>query len=216
MERSAFLLTEPSSRTNTRDMLEHGDEEDAEDIRRVLAGDASAYARLVARHARRLHDLARRMLRDGHEAEDIVQHAFLNAYNALPRFDLQRPFRHWLLRITSNLCRNRLAARKVRRKELAARGTGELLPTVPDRSTPRPEATWTPTVAQAIESLPEKYRLAVVLRYQHDCSLETISGITGVAVATVKTHLHRGRAALARLLAASETERAEDGTNPGR
>ena len=197
-------------------MLERHDEEDAEDIRRVLAGDPSAYAGLVARHARRLHDLARRMLRDGHEAEDIVQHAFLNAYKALPRFDLQRPFRHWLLRITSNLCRNRLAARKVRRKELAARGTDELLPTVPDRSADDPPPGWSAHVAEAIEQLPEHYRLAVVLRYQHDCTLEEISAITGIPVATVKTHLHRGRAALAKFLQPPETGQATGGTEGGR
>ena len=186
-------------------MTERRDEEDAEDIRRVLAGDQSAFAGLVARHARRVHDLARRMLRDAQEAEDTAQQAFLNAYRALPRFDLGRPFRNWLLRITSNLCRNRLAARKVRRKERAARGTDELLPTLaaPDLETP-PEG-WSPSVQEALTALPERYRLVVILRYQHGCSLAEISGITDTPLPTVKTHLHRGRAALRRLLSPPET-----------
>lgn len=193
-------------------MSEQRDEEDAEDIRRVLAGDQAAFAGLVARHARRVHDLARRMLRDRQEAEDVAQQAFLNAYKALPRFDLARPFRHWLLRITSNLCRNRLAARKVRRKELAARGTDEILPTLPGDPAPEPPAGWTPDVGAALSSLPERYRLAVILRYQHECSLEEISEITGTPVPTVKTHLHRGRAALRGLLAPRETEEPAEGT----
>lgn len=193
-------------------MPKRRDEEDAEDIRRVLAGDRSAFAGLVARHARRVHDLARRMLRDQQEAEDVAQQAFLNAYKALGRFDLSRPFRHWLLRITSNLSRNRLAARKVRRKELAARGSDEILPTLPARGdAERPEG-WTRSVREALEALPERYRLPVVLRYQHDLSLEEISQITDTPVATVKTHLHRGRAALRGLLAAPETEAPDTGT----
>ena len=193
-------------------MPKRRDEEDAEDIRRVLAGDRSAFAGLVARHARRVHDLARRMLRDQQEAEDVAQQAFLNAYKALGRFDLSRPFRHWLLRITSNLSRNRLAARKVRRKELAARGSDEILPTLPAReAAERPEG-WTRSVRAALEALPERYRLPVVLRYQHGLSLEEISQITDTPVATVKTHLHRGRAALRGLLPEPETDTPDTGT----
>jgi RNA polymerase sigma-70 factor (ECF subfamily) len=193
-------------------MAERRDEEDAEDIRRVLAGDRSAYAAIVKRHARRVHDLARRMLRDAHEAEDTAQQAFLNAYKALDRFDLQRPFRNWLLRITSNLCRNRLAARGVRQKERAAQGTDALLPQVPAPA-PEPEAPdWTPGVEEAIHRLPEPYRLAIVLRYQHECSLQEIADIAEIPVATVKTHLHRGRAALGKLLQASETGSEASGT----
>ena len=192
-------------------MATRHDEEDAEDIRRVLAGDPSAYAGLVARHGRRVHDLARRMLRDAQEAEDIAQHAFLNAYKALDRFDLRRPFRHWLLRITSNLCRNRLAARTVRKKEWGARGSSELLPSIAAGETGADAAPWTPTVRDAIDALPETYRLAIVLRYQHDCSLEEIAAITDTPVATVKTHLFRGRAALARLLPADRSTHSRNG-----
>jgi RNA polymerase sigma factor (sigma-70 family) len=196
-------------------MSEHRDEEDADDIRRVLAGEGSAYGGLVSRHARRVHDLARRMLRDAHEAEDVTQQAFLNAYKALGRFDLARPFRHWLLRITSNLCRNRLAARKVRQKELAARGKDELLPALP--APPRDAETeaspaWTPSVRAALEALPERYRLPMLLRYQQDCTLGEISEITGIALATIKTHLHRGRAALRAGLTPPETETGTGGT----
>jgi len=56
----------PGERLQERDRL------DAADIRRIRAGDAAAFQGLVDRHARRVHDLARRMLRDRHEAEDIA------------------------------------------------------------------------------------------------------------------------------------------------
>jgi RNA polymerase sigma-70 factor (ECF subfamily) len=193
-------------------MPQSSDAQDAEDIRRVLSGDPAAFAGLVARHGRRVHDLARRMLRDAHEAEDAAQHAFLNAYRALERFDLARPFRHWLLRITSNLCRNRLAARKVRAKELAATGGEDLPPDPPARPHPeRPDAE-AERVREAIERLPERYRLPVVLRYVHQLPLQAISEITEIPVATIKTHLHRARSALREMLAGGETPAPGAGT----
>jgi RNA polymerase sigma-70 factor (ECF subfamily) len=176
------------------------DAEDAQDIRRVLAGDAGAFRGLIARHARRVHDLARRMLRDAHEAEDAAQQAFVNAFRALDRFDLDRPFRHWLLRITSNLCRNRIAKRKVRAALLSPTGGENVLP----EPSARPEAPEAPldsdlrqaAVQAAIAALPERYRLPVVLFYVHDLPVAEIAEITDTPQATVKTWLHRGRAAL--------------------
>lgn len=193
------------------------DPRDTADVQRVLAGDAQAYAGLVDRHSRRAYDVARRMLRDPHEAEDAVQHAFLNAFKALARFDTTRPFRHWILRITSNLCRNRLAARKVRKHLLSPTG-GEEMPPDPEAETGAPAAPLLAAgaaadVREAIEALPERYRLPIVLKYLHEHSLEEISQITGIAVATVKTHLHRGRAALKKLL--EKPPEAPDGAGGG-
>jgi RNA polymerase sigma-70 factor (ECF subfamily) len=176
---------------------------DADAVARVLAGDPEAFGVLVARYGRRLHDLARRMLRDAAEAEDVVQHAFLNAYRALARFDARRPFRHWLLRITTNLCRNRIASRRVH-----PRAVGED-PDDPGAERAAPEASPSPggldplettRVREAVERLPDAYRLAVVLRYAHGLSVEDVAEVTGEPVATVKTHLHRARAALRRSL----------------
>jgi RNA polymerase sigma-70 factor (ECF subfamily) len=198
-------------------VLDAAPDEDAATVRAVLAGDPEAFAALVARHARRVHDLARRMLRDAEEAEDVVQHAFLNAYRALDRFDPRRPFRHWLLRIASNLCRNRLESR---RREPRARGTAD--DGADARSDPpaRPDTGPGPEdrrdalrVRAAIEALPPPYRLAAVLRYVQGLSLEAIVEITEEPLGTVKTHLHRARAALRRALGeADETRGARAGT----
>ena len=189
-------------------------EEDARDIRRVLAGDATAFEGIVARHGRRVYDLARRILRDPHEAEDAAQHAFLNAFKALERFDTARPFRNWILRITTNLCRNRLAARKVRAHELRPQGGDEPLPE--PEGAPAPVAGVDPEAAASLEAaiadLPERYRTAVILRHVHGLPLEDISAITNTPVATVKTHLHRGRSALRDLLTSAETDPEDAGT----
>jgi RNA polymerase sigma-70 factor, ECF subfamily len=185
-------------------------DDDARVIERVLSGDREAFGLLVARHGRRVHDLAARMLRDSVEAEDVAQQAFLNAYRALPRYDPRRPFRHWLLRIASNLCRNRFEERRRRPLTFTAAGppdsAGESPAALDPAAPPLPPA---PTdddrleaerVRAAVASLAEPYRLATVLRYSQGLSLEDISEVTGVPVATVKTHLFRARAALAALL----------------
>lgn len=199
-------------------------EADADAVAQVLAGDREAFALLVARYARRVHDLARRMLRDATEAEDVAQQAFLNAFRALARFDPRLPFRHWLLRITSNLCRNRLAER--RRRPVAFGGAGESDEHEPrtidrtvsgggDRVADGGDSTDAARVRAALEALPERYRMTAVLRYAHGLSLDEIAEITEEPEATVKTHLHRARAALARLLATpppNETEAARGGT----
>lgn len=188
--------------------------EDRRDALAAQAGDREAFARLVERYTRRLHDLARRMLRDPHEAEDVVQHAFVNAWRAIDRFDTERPFRNWMLRIASNLCRNRLAARG-RRQELPPRGGDDPLPEVeaPPASAGAPLAPG--RVRLAIEALPERYRLPVILHYVQDLPLRDVAEITGAPVATVKTWLHRGRAALRALLEVPETSAPESGTTPG-
>ena len=191
-------------------MVESGADDDTEAVRRVLAGDREAFGVLVARYGRRLHDLARRMLCDASEADDAVQQAFLNAFRALDRFDPRRPFRHWLLRITTNLCRNRLAARRHRpvptgvgveddgiAREPAARG--DEMPA--GSSDVRADAE---RVRGALEALPETYRLAAVLRYVHGLDIAEIAEITDDPVPTVKTHLHRARAALAVALGSAE------------
>src|SRR5262245_27593156 len=150
------------------------------------------------------------MLRDAAEAEDAVQQAFLNAFRALDRFDPRRPFRHWLLRITSNLCRIRLVARR-HRPEPSGLGAGDrgdtgddrVLPDPPARSDTASDADRDSDVARdadrvrlALDALPDTYRLAAVLRYVHGLDLAEIAEITDDPVATVKTHLHRARAVL--------------------
>ncbi len=196
-------------------------DEDAVAIGRVLAGDREAFGLLVARYGRRVHDLARRMLRDAHEAEDAAQQVFLNAYRALPRFDPRRPFRHWLLRIATNACRNRLAARRAgpRVGSLTATdpdGASETLDPADPAGDPASEGEGpafpsdarldAERVRAAIEDLPDTYRLAVVLRYAQALPLVVVSDIPGHPGAPPNPPPPRGRAARRRPPAGPEEE----------
>lgn len=80
---------------------------DAELVTAARAGDGAAWEALVRAHEAATFRLAYLLLGDAADAADVAQEAFIRAYRALDRFDLSRPLRPWLLRITANLARNR-------------------------------------------------------------------------------------------------------------
>lgn len=202
-------------------MDEAPDARDQQDLAAIRAGERERFRGLVVRHGPRVYDLARRLTRDAHLAEDVTQQAFQRAWQALDRFDASRPFRHWILRIATNLCRN-LHARRTNRRELLggpgghAGGPGEGDDEQAfDPADARPEATpgglalaggFDPPkdLRAAIERLPERYRTPLVLHHLHGLALEAVAEILELPVATLKTHLFRGRQALKDLLLGPE------------
>ncbi len=85
--------------------------QDAADMASLCSGDDEAMTRLMRRHAPRLHSVIARMLKDGTEAADVVDEAFIRVYRHRLRFDLQARFTTWLYTIALNLARNRLRHR---------------------------------------------------------------------------------------------------------
>lgn len=161
-------------------------------VRRAQSGDQAAFTKLVYQHQRFVYNLALRGVSDPHEAEDIVQEAFLRAWQALPRFQQKAKFRTWLYRIVVNLCYNRLPRLK---EELAAIPV-EVIEALPDDVPDNPENVMRNIERRAflheqIERLPDGYRLILLLRYQQGLSYQEISEVTEMPLGTVKTGLHR-------------------------
>jgi len=96
-----------------------GSDDDTETVAQARAGDADAFRRLVERHSRDVFRLAYRMTRNEHDAEDVVQEAFLRAYRNLDRFEERAHFGSWVYRIAANCAYDSLRARE-RRQESAA------------------------------------------------------------------------------------------------
>ncbi|MBP7243481.1 RNA polymerase sigma factor [Amaricoccus sp.] len=170
---------------------------DDELIRRYALGDAVAARTLVERHAPRLLAVARRMLGDAAEAEDVAQETMLRLWRGASAW---RPGEAgvgtWLYRVASNLCLDRLRRR---------RPTGELSDDAPDD---RPTAVATLARADraaaldaALALLPERQRLAIVLRHFEERGNPEIAAALGVSVEAVESLLARGRRALAARLA---------------
>lgn len=160
---------------------------------RCGAGETSAFDEIVNRYQARLFRFSYRMLRDQAEAEDAVQETFVRVYRALPAYRPDGFFSSWIYRIALNECRRRLRMRR---------------PTVPlEFSTqaatgPGPEQTVLAgernrQLREAVESLPEHYRLVMMLFYFEEMSVEQIARMLDVTVSAVKVRLHRGRGRLA-------------------
>ena len=174
---------------------------EAELVRRAQAGDADAFAALLAEHQSFVYNLALRVLHDPHEAEDAAQEAFIRAWLALANFRGQAQLRTWLYRIVTNLCCSRLPRL---RRELAAIGE-EAAADLPDESSADPVSGQEASerrafLHQQIDALPESYRLLVMLRYQQELSYEEIASVVSLPLGTVKTGLFRAKAQLRRAL----------------
>lgn len=163
-------------------------------------GDRRAFEELVDMYKDKIYHLAYRMLGQSAEAEDVVQETFLRVYMNLDRYDENQKFSTWIYRIGTNLCIDRLRKRKPNYSLDAEMPDGEgsdwysMLPS--DQDTPEEELVLSEMqqqIRKAIDTLPEKYKSVVILRYLHDMSLQEIGDVLKMPVTTVKTRVHRGR-----------------------
>jgi RNA polymerase sigma-70 factor (ECF subfamily) len=170
----------------------------------TLRGKTRAFEELVRRYQRPVYTLAYRMLNSREDAEDIAQEAWLRAYSSLKAFDTTRPFLRWLLKMTSNLCIDRLRHEKGHQNVELDDATDAILLndgtiyTTPDTELDRKERT--SQVEAAIAALAPHYRAVVLLRYSNDLSCEEIAETLGIPIGTVVGRLFRARRLLARQL----------------
>lgn len=180
-------------------------------LRRLRDRDERAFRELIEIYRDRVFNVTFRMLGDRAEAEDIAQEVFIAVFKTIDTFREESKFSTWLYRVAINHTKNRikyLARRNDRsRVEIddnttdADRGsiTGTAGPARPDRAL---EGAQMERVLQAaIATLDEEHRVLIVLRDIEELSMEEISEITGLPDGTVKSRLHRGRAALRKKLA---------------
>jgi RNA polymerase sigma-70 factor (ECF subfamily) len=186
---------------------------DEEAVDRVLAGDRDAFAVLVERHGSRIHAAILRMVGNPETANDLAQETFLRAFTALASFRRGAAFSTWLYAIALNQVRTEYRRRKSMKGQAmlsldAAGGPGDDpgdRPQEPAGSGPGPadEAVRKEEAAilhRALSKLDEEYREAVVLRDLEGLSYEEIAEAVGVPPGTVRSRIHRGRAALREIL----------------
>jgi RNA polymerase sigma-70 factor (ECF subfamily) len=168
--------------------------QDEELVRRFRDGDQSAFAELMERHERRVFNLAYRMLGRFEEAQEATQEAFLSCFRHLERFRGEAAFSTWLHRIAVNACYDLLR----RRQPVTSLETEVLDPLpAPDHSEDVATAT---DVQRALLEVPDEFRAVIVMHDVQDLPLQEIADALEIPVGTVKSRLHRGRAALGRAL----------------
>ena len=173
--------------------------------------DRARFSELTMEHMPALYSAALRMTRNPADAEDLVQETFLKAYRSFDRFEDGTNLKAWLYKILTNTFINSYRAAK-RRPEKADvedvedlylyRRLGELRSPELGRSAEDEvlENFTDDEVKAAIESLPESFRMAVLLADVEGFSYKEIAEITDVPIGTVMSRIHRGRKALQKAL----------------
>lgn len=177
-------------------------------VRRALARDPGAFRLIIKTYNQRLYRIARGVVRNDAEAEDIVQEAYMRAFASLDSFRGDASLSTWLSRIVINEALGRLR----KRKRIVA------MPENPDAQIIRfplnsndlnpgddPERTMAQRqilglVERATDSLPDVYRTVFVARVIEGLSIEETADLLGIRPETVKTRLHRARALVRKAL----------------
>lgn len=179
---------EPSSRFGSDDF-----EDEATLLARVSAGEAGSFRALVDRHLPTVLAIARRMLRDDAEAEDVAQETLLRLWRNAAGLELgEAGVRPWLRRVAANLCIDRVRARR-------NIGLGD---EVPEESGPATQLTHLAErelgarVDTALKGLPERQRLALTLFHYEGMSQVEVGEAMGISDEAVESLLARARRAL--------------------
>ena len=172
-------------------------------------GDREAFRVIMARCNQRLYRVARSIMRDGPEAEDVVQEVYATAFANLGNFRGGSRLLTWLTSITLNEARGRLRRRRhtVAIETVDAERTKGadilLFPSAAQSSDPEREfarAQWRVLIENAVDELPEPFRLVFMMRDIEECSIEETAVALGLKPETVRTRLFRARRQLRRIL----------------
>jgi RNA polymerase sigma-70 factor (ECF subfamily) len=166
---------------------------DAEAVRRVLAGEADAYAVIVDRYYDRYARYAVHMVGNREDAEEALQDAFLRAYHALGRYEERERFGGWLLRIVVNECRTASARR--RRRDLRFPDVSDAAWTAAEAACatdhPAENAALREELQHALATLPAEQREALLLKYAEELSYDEIAAVTGAGTSALKMRVKR-------------------------
>ena len=175
-------------------------EEDKELIVLAQKGDEKAYRTLLTKYERAVFNICLKMVRNREEARDLSQEAFMKVFSMLDRYNPAYAFSNWLFKITSNLCIDSMRKRRVDTLPMdepiqSSKGEFERQYAspgdTPDKTLAKKERMT--LLATAIDSLPDHYRIMIVLRHQQDLSYEEIAETLDVPLGTVKARIHRAR-----------------------
>jgi len=174
---------------------------DEEVVERVRAGDTPLFEILMRRYNQRLFRIARAMLRDGAEAEDVMQHAYVEAYRHLHQFAGRARFSTWLTKIAVHEALRRARRRQREPRARMEEGWEEEMASGLQAPEPSPEqrlhAQRTRQLLEsAIDSLPRGYRTVFVLREVEGLNTAETAHCLGLRTDAVKTRLSRARALL--------------------
>ena len=177
-------------------------------INLALEGDQQAYAKIVERFRGKIFGLILRMVKRKDVAEDLVQETFIKAFNSLASFNSEYAFSTWLYKIAVNNCIDHFRKRRLQTfpldKPIDSKD-GKIQREFPDSQEAHPDRKLIfkerkLMIQHAIDSLPPKYRHAIILRHTQDKSYEEIANELDIPLGTVKVRIFRAREMLKKSL----------------
>jgi RNA polymerase sigma-70 factor (ECF subfamily) len=164
--------------------------DDAELVRLTVTGDREAYAELVRKYASRIYAVCFAILHNPDDSQDIAQDAMLKGMQKIASLRDGSQFPMWLTRIAQNLCRDHWRT-QTRRREILQEQHVESLIRAGESST---------DLSDALQRLPEKYRIPLLLYYFDGQSSENVAKALNISRAGTSTRLARARQELRRLM----------------
>ncbi len=188
------MLAERRPRALTPSQVIEAPSDDARLLRLMARGETAPLGHLMDRHLGRLAGLARRMLGDSAEAEDVAQEVFLTLWQKAGEIEVpESGLGGWLYRVTANRCLDRLRARRPQ----SADGLDEVT-VAPRQEQGLQERDIGRAVDAALQRLPERQRLAIALCHYEERPMAEAGEILGVSVEAVESLLARARRSLKR------------------
>ncbi len=174
--------------------------DDSELVKRAKNGDGKAYDELTLLYKDAVYNIIYRMVHNHQEAEDLLQEAFIKAYNSIGSFNEEYAFSTWLFKIATNNCIDFFRKRKLRTYSMDEtirykddEIKHEYADTEPTAEKEMLASEKSRFIRQAIDNLPEKYKKVIILRHQDEKSYEEISEMLNLPLGTVKARIFRAR-----------------------
>lgn len=164
---------------------------DTELIQKCLKGESKAFEQIVDRYKRLVYSVAMNMFKDKEDIYDVSQEVFLKVYKSLDKYNDEYKLSTWIVRITTNHCLDIL-----RKKRPQTVPLGKVAETSSKKDTPEERYIISEEkreLREAIDSLPEKYKILIVLFHKKGLSYDEIVKVTGEPMSIVKNRLFRAR-----------------------
>lgn len=164
---------------------------DIELINQCLDGKQEAFAEIVSRYKKLVYSVVYNMINDKQDINDISQEVFIRLYKSMDKYNPEYKFSTWTVRITTNYCLDVLRKKKVESvpiDEAIGLAGSEDTPEVQYISKERSER-----IRQAVASLPDKYRVPIILFHQNGLSYEEITKVLNEPMSIIKNRLYRAR-----------------------
>ncbi len=166
-------------------------EEEQQWIQQILAGNKQTYANIIDHYKNPLYATILRMTKNPHDAQDLLQEAFIKVYQQLDKYDEKGSFSSWLYRVAINHCMDTFRKKHVKTSHIELNEEQAVDPNHPEVVFLKKEESR--QVERLIGTLPEDERLIILLRYVNEMSYDEISVLTEVPLSTVRNKIHRAK-----------------------